>query len=150
MSTNGSPRPIKILLVEDNPGDIRLTQEALREGRIANELTIIKDGQSALDYLYRRGEYANAERPDFILLDLNLPRKNGNEVLRELKSDPDLHRIPVVILTSSEIDKDVINAYDHCANCYVVKPVGLDGFMKTVSQISDFWFMIVKLPKGDL
>lgn len=138
--------PIEILLVEDNPGDARLTMEALKEGKVRNNMRVVSDGVNAMAYLRREGEYANAERPDLILLDLNLPRKNGREVLAEIKEDPHLRRIPVVILTSSAAEEDLIKTYDLHANCYVTKPVGLDQFTSVVQSIEDFWFSIVKLP----
>ncbi len=141
-----SGAPIEILLVEDNPGDVRLTQEAVREARIRNTLNVVNDGEQAIAYVRRRGEYADRPRPDLILLDLNLPRKDGREVLQDLKSDPDLHRIPVVVLTSSAAEQDILRTYDLYANAYVTKPVDLEQFMRVVSSIQDFWLNIVKLP----
>ena len=141
-----SGAPIEILLVEDNPGDVRLTQEAVREAKIRNTLNVVNDGEQAIAYVRRRGEYADRPRPDLILLDLNLPRKDGREVLQDLKSDPDLHRIPVVVLTSSEAEQDILRTYDLYANAYVSKPVDLEQFMHVVSSIQDFWLNIVKLP----
>ena len=143
---NGSMRAIEILLVEDNPGDVRLTIEALRDGKVHNQINIARDGVEALAFLRREGEYADAPRPDVILLDLNLPRKNGREVLAEIKADPKLKRIPVVILTSSKADEDIISSYDLHANCFVSKPVDLDQFMSIVQAIETFWFAVVKLP----
>ena len=141
------PNEIKILLVEDNPGDIRLTREALKEGRIQNELIVVRDGEEALDYLFRRGQYKDAVRPDLILLDLNLPKKNGQEVLAEIKNDGDISRIPVVVLTSSKSDQDVLKTYcSNHANCYIVKPVALDEFIRHDRDDQGFWFVIVKLP----
>ncbi len=137
---------IDILLVEDNPGDVRLTQEALREGKVINQLTVVPDGIQALEFLRRKGRYANATRPDVILLDLNLPRKDGREVLAEIKEDPDLKRIPVVIITSSKSEEDVLRSYNLHANCYVSKPVDLEQFVTVVKSIEDFWMGIVKLP----
>lgn len=138
--------PIEILLVEDNPGDVRLTQEAVREAKIRNTLNVVIDGEQAIAYVRRQGEYADQPRPDLILLDLNLPRKDGREVLQDLKSDPDLHRIPVVVLTSSAAEQDILRTYDLYANAYVTKPVDLEQFMHAVSSIQDFWLNIVKLP----
>lgn len=137
---------IEILLVEDNPGDIVLTQEALREGKIRNRLSIAKDGVEAMAFLRREGEFADAPRPDLILLDLNMPRKNGSEVLMEVKSDPDLKTIPVVILTTSDAEQDVLKAYQFNANCYITKPVEFDRFVKVVQTIDEFWLSIVQLP----
>ncbi len=138
--------PIEILLVEDNPGDVRLTQEAVREAKIRNTLNVVIDGEQAIAYVRRQGEYADQPRPDLILLDLNLPRKDGREVLQDLKSDPDLHRIPVVVLTSSAAEQDILRTYDLYANAYVTKPVDLEQFMHAVASIQDFWLNIVKLP----
>ena len=139
-------KPIEILLVEDNPGDVRLTEEALAEGKVCNHITVAKDGVEALAALRREGEYVEARRPDLILLDLNLPKKDGREVLEEIKADPELKRIPVVILTSSKAEEDVDRAYDLNANCYVTKPVDLDQFLFVVRSIEDFWLSVVKLP----
>ena len=138
--------PIEILLVEDNPGDVRLTREALREGKIHNNLAVVEDGVEALRYLRREEPYEGATRPDVILLDLNLPRKDGREVLEEVKADASLRTIPVVVLTSSEAERDVVRAYDLHANCYVTKPVDLEQFINVVKSIESFWFSIVKLP----
>jgi two-component system, chemotaxis family, response regulator Rcp1 len=138
--------PIEILLVEDNPGDVRLTREALREGKIHNNLAVVEDGVEALRYLRGEGPYAGSPRPDVILLDLNLPRKDGREVLEEVKADPQLRTIPVVVLTSSDAERDVVRAYDLHANCYVTKPVDLEQFINVVKSIESFWFSIVKLP----
>ncbi|MGH7768460.1 MAG: response regulator [Candidatus Binatia bacterium] len=142
-SMNGSAR---ILLVEDNPGDVRLTREALKEGKILNDLSVVGDGVEALAFLRREGAYAEAERPDLILLDLNLPKKDGREVLEEIKGDGDLKKIPVVVLTTSAAERDILNAYDLHANCYITKPVDLGQFIKVVQLIEDFWLTIVKLP----
>jgi two-component system, chemotaxis family, response regulator Rcp1 len=139
-------RPVEILLVEDNPGDVRLTREALREGKVRNNLAVASDGIEAIAYLRKEGEHAGAVRPDLILLDLNLPRKDGREVLAEIKADPALRNIPVVVLTSSQAEEDIVRAYDLHANCYVTKPVDLDQFIRVVESIEDFWFTIVKLP----
>ena len=141
-----SGAPIEILLVEDNPGDVRLTQEAVREAKIRNRLNVVNDGEQAIAYVRRQGAFADRPRPDLILLDLNLPRKDGREVLQELKSDPDLHRIPVVVLTSSAAEQDILRTYDLYANAYVTKPVDLEQFMNVVASIQDFWLNIVKLP----
>ncbi len=142
----GSGRTIEILLVEDNPADVRLTVEALKDGKINNTLYPVKDGVEALAFLRREGEYADATRPDIILLDLNLPKKNGLEVLQEVKSSPDLRRIPVVVLTTSTADEDVIKSYDLNVNCYIPKPVEIDKFVNVIRSIENFWFSIVRLP----
>ena len=146
MNTNTSGRPIEILLVEDNPGDARLTMEALRDTKVSNNVSVVEDGVEALAFLRRQGAHAGAPRPDIVLLDLNLPKKDGREVLAEIKADEDLKKIPVVILTTSESDEDILKAYSLHANCYVRKPVDLDQFIKVVQSIEDFWFTIVKLP----
>ena len=139
-------KPIEILMVEDNPGDVRLTVEALKETKLNNNLTIVKNGVEALAYLRREGDYADAPRPDLILLDLNLPKKDGREVLMEIKADEDLGRIPVVILTTSQAEEDILRTYDLHANCYVSKPVDLEQFTQVVQSIEFFWLTIVKLP----
>lgn len=141
--------PIDILLVEDNPGDAHLTRDAFNEGRIVNTLHTVSDGVKALDFLYQRGDYDDAPRPDMILLDLNLPRKNGDEVLKEVKEDQDLRQIPVVILSSSEAQDDIIEAYDHSANAYLRKPVDPFEFIEMIKQFEEFWFSIVRLPDCD-
>jgi two-component system, chemotaxis family, response regulator Rcp1 len=146
MSSQAFSRPVEILLVEDNPGDVRLTKEALKEGKVRNNLFVVEDGVKALSYLRREPPYTEATRPDLVLLDLNLPRKSGREVLEELKQDPQLRNIPVVVLTSSQAEQDIVRAYDLHANCYVTKPVDLDQFITVVKSIEDFWFSIVKLP----
>jgi CheY-like chemotaxis protein len=138
--------PVEILLVEDNAGDVRLTQEALREGRVCNRLSVARDGVEALAYLRREGPHAYAPRPDLVLLDLNLPRKSGREVLQEMKSDPELRSIPVVVLTTSEDQQDVQRSYELNANCYITKPVELDEFLGVIQSVQDFWFTVVKLP----
>ena len=140
-------RPVEILLVEDSPGDVRLTKEALKEGKILNHLHVVGDGVEALAFLRQEGSYAGAPRPDLILLDLNLPRKDGREVLESIKEDPDLRRIPVVILTTSSAERDVLQSYDLHANCYVTKPVDLEQFISVVRSVEDFWLTVVKLPK---
>lgn len=137
---------IEILMAEDNPGDVRLTREALRRNKIHNHLSVARDGEEALAYLRREGTYADAPRPDLVLLDLNMPRKGGLEVLAEIKADPDLRRIPVVILTTSEAERDIAASYDLHANCYILKPVELDQFMLVIRQIEGFWLEIVRLP----
>ncbi len=138
--------PIEILLVEDSPDDIVLTTEALKDGKVRNRLSVVEDGEDAMSFLRRKGTFAKAPRPDLILLDLNLPRKSGKEVLAEIKQDPQLKRIPVVIMTSSKEEKDVLEAYERHANCYVVKPVDLDQFLGVVRSIETFWLTVVKLP----
>jgi CheY-like chemotaxis protein len=139
-------KSIAILLVEDNPADVRLTMEALKEGKILNTLHVVEDGDRAVLFLNRQEPYADAPRPDLILLDLNLPRKNGREVLEEIKSDDSLKRIPVVILTTSRDDEDIMKSYNHHANCYITKPVDLSKFIHIVRTIKDFWVNIVTLP----
>ena len=146
MTAMPASRPVEILLVEDNPGDVRLTREALKEGKIRNNLNVASDGVEALRYLRREGPYAGAARPDLILLDLNLPKMDGREVLQAVKADASLRNIPVVVLTSSAAEQDIVRAYDLHANCYVSKPVDLDQFIHVVKSIEDFWFSIVKLP----
>ena len=138
--------PIEILLVEDNPGDVRLTQEAFREGKLHTRLHVVSDGEAALELLRQRGAYAAAARPDLILLDLNLPRKDGREVLDEIKRDDALKSIPVVILTTSKAEQDILKVYNLHANCYITKPVDLEQFLGVVKAIEDFWLQIVKLP----
>jgi chemotaxis family two-component system response regulator Rcp1 len=142
----GRLRPIEILLVEDNPGDVRLTVEALREGRVPNNLHVASDGVEALEFLRRAGQFANAPRPDMVLLDLNLPRKDGREVLAEIKADPELRRIPIVVLTTSQAERDVLQSYNLHANCYITKPVDIDAFFATVRSIDSFWLAVVRLP----
>ena len=139
--------PIEILLVEDNAADVRLTKEALREGKVHNRLTVARDGVEALEVLRRAGKYADAARPDLILLDLNLPRKDGREVLAEIKADDDLRRIPVVVLTTSSAELDIVKSYDLHANCYITKPVDLDKFVDVVRTIDEFWLSVVRLPR---
>ncbi|HJV04255.1 MAG TPA: response regulator [Actinomycetota bacterium] len=139
-------RPVEILLVEDNPGDVRLAEEALRDAKMSNNLNVASDGVEALAYLRREGRHINAPRPDLVLLDLNLPKKDGREVLGEVKLDPDLRTIPVVVLTTSDADADVVRSYQLHANAYVRKPVDFDAFIEVVRSIEDFWFSVVKLP----
>ena len=138
--------PIDILLVEDNPGDVRLTVEALKEAKVLNSLETVDDGVKALAFLRKEGPYAEAKRPDLILLDLNLPRKDGRQVLEEIKQDPGLKAIPVVILTSSKAEEDILRSYNLHANCYVTKPVDLERFLEVVRLIEDFWLTVVRLP----
>lgn len=138
--------PIDILLVEDNPGDVRLTIEALKDGKVRNNLFVARDGVQALAFLRREGEYANVPTPDLILLDLNLPKKNGYQVLAEIKADTHLKRIPVIVLTTSEADEDILRTYELHANSYITKPVDLDKFIDVVQAIESFWLTIVKLP----
>ena len=138
--------PITILLVEDNPGDVRLTMEALKDSKMHNDLDVTRDGVEALAFLRREGKFAHAPRPDLILLDLNLPKKNGREVLAEIKADKDLKRIPVVVLTTSQAEEDILRMYNLYANCFVTKPVDLDQFIKVVQSIEEFWLTIVRLP----
>jgi CheY-like chemotaxis protein len=141
--------PIEILLVEDNPGDVRLTQEVLNDGKVRNNMSVVKDGVDAVSFLQQTGEYADAPRPDIVLLDLNLPKKDGREVLAEIKADSDLKNIPVVVLTTSGAEQDIVKAYDLHANCYITKPVDLDQFIRVIRSIEDFWLTIVKLPRGE-
>ena len=147
MNTPRSAEPVQILLVEDSPGDIRLTREVLRDAKIANELHIVGDGEQAMAFLNREGDYADVRRPDLILLDLNLPRKDGREVLAELKDDPELHLIPVIVLTTSGAEQDVLRSYDLNAACYITKPIDLDEFISVVRSIESFWLSIVRLPQ---
>jgi CheY-like chemotaxis protein len=139
-------RPAEILLVEDNPGDVRLTREALVDGKVWNNLHHAADGVEALDFLRQRGKFAGAPRPDMILLDLNLPKKGGREVLADIKADPMLQSIPVVVLTTSKAEEDVLQSYGLHANCYIVKPIDLDQFIRVVQSIKSFWLCIVRLP----
>jgi CheY-like chemotaxis protein len=140
-------RAVEVLLVEDNPGDVRLTQEALKDGRVMVNLTVAMDGVEAMNVLKRQGEHASKPRPDLILLDLNLPKKNGREVLVEIKADDELKRIPVIIMTTSKAEQDIYRAYNLNANCYITKPVDLDEFLNVVRSIEDFWLTIVTLPR---
>ena len=146
MTERESTKVIDILLVEDNPGDVRLTREALKEGKVLNTLQVVVDGIDALEFLRLTGPYAKSPHPDIILLDLNLPRMDGRELLAIIKADPALRRIPVVILTTSKAEEDIIKSYDLHANCYINKPVDLDQFITVVKSVEDFWFTIVKLP----
>jgi chemotaxis family two-component system response regulator Rcp1 len=140
---------IQVLLVEDNPGDVRLTKEALKEGKLLNQLTVVGDGVEALSFLRKEGKYADAIQPELILLDLNLPKKDGREVLAEIKADSKLRRIPVVVLTTSSAEEDILKIYDLHANCYITKPVDLEQFMGVVKSIEDFWVSVVKLPSHE-
>jgi CheY-like chemotaxis protein len=139
-------RPIEVLMIDDNMGDIRLAQEAFKEGKLLNNISFVMDGVEALAYLRREGKYADARCPDLILLDLNMPKKDGREVLKEIKQDPVLRRIPVVVLTTSEAEQDIVKTYELHANCYVNKPVDLERFIKVIKSLECFWFTIVKLP----
>jgi CheY-like chemotaxis protein len=143
-----SSRQVEFLLAEDNPGDVRLTLEAMRESKIRNNINVVPDGMEAMAFLRKQGKYADVPTPDVVLLDLNLPKKNGCEVLADIKSDPKLKRIPVVIITSSEAEQDILRTYDLHANCYVTKPVDLDQFIKVIQSIESFWLTIVKLPSS--
>ena len=139
-------KPIHILLVEDNEGDIFLVTEALEEGKIVNKVSVIKDGKEAIDFLEKKGKYQNAERPDLILLDINLPKKNGFEVLEHIKSQKNLKQIPVIMLTTSSSEKDISMSYKNNANCFITKPVDVENFLKVVYSIENFWISIVTLP----
>ena len=141
-------KPIDLLLVEDNPADVRLTEEALKEGGIPVNLSVASDGVEAVDFLYRRGKYSHAPRPDLILLDLNMPRKSGREVLAEIKSDPDLKRIPVLVMTTSTAEQDIAKAYSLNANCYIAKPLELAAFLDVVQSIEEFWLTKASLPSN--
>ena len=140
--------PVEILLVEDNAADVRLTKEALAEGKVYNNLHWTKDGVEALEFLHRKGKHKGAPKPDIILLDLNLPKKDGREVLQDIKNDDKLKRIPVVVLTTSQAEEDILRSYNLHANCYVTKPVDLDQFIKVVKSIDTFWLTVVTLPNG--
>lgn len=146
MNIGEKDKLVEILLVEDNPGDVRLTVEAFKEEKLRNNVSVVEDGVKALAFLRRESKYASAPRPDLILLDLNLPEKDGREVLAEIKADEYLKHIPVVVLTTSEAEEDIIKTYNLHANCYITKPVDLEQFIKVVKSIEDFWFTIVKLP----
>jgi len=146
MSSQNMGSPIEILLVEDNPGDVRLTQEIFKESKVLNNLSVVENGVEAMNFLRREGKYVYAPYPDLILLDLNLPKKDGREVLAEIKSSDKLKRIPVVILTISKAEEDIIKSYELNANCYITKPIDLDQFIRVVKSIEDFWLSIVKLP----
>jgi CheY-like chemotaxis protein len=138
--------PVEILLAEDNPGDVKLTEKALEKGQVLNNLHVVNDGVEAVRFLRQEGEYAEKPRPDMILLDLNMPKKGGIEVLEDIEDDPSLSRIPIVVLTSSEAEEDIVQSYDLHANAYLTKPVDFDGFLDIVSRIEDFWLSVVKMP----
>jgi chemotaxis family two-component system response regulator Rcp1 len=146
MTVEFQGKVIDILLVEDNPGDVRLAQEALKESKVRNKLFVVEDGVEAMAFLHREGKYADSPRPDLILLDLNLPRKSGREVLAEVKTNEDFKRIPVVVLTVSRAEEDIIRCYNHHANCYITKPLDFNQFMEVTKSIEEFWLNIVKLP----
>jgi len=146
LSLRTTPEVFEILLVEDNPGDARLAQEALKEGRMTSRLKVVVDGVEAMAYLRSEGQYTGAPRPNLVLLDLNLPRKDGRQVLAELKADDDLRRIPVVVLTTSQAEQDILRSYDLHANCYITKPVDLDRFISVVRSIEEYWCSVVTLP----
>lgn len=142
-------RPVEILLVEDSPSDAAMTVAALRDGRIANHLHVVVDGEKAMDFLHQRGEFGAAPRPDLVLLDLNLPRKDGREILAEVKADPELQAIPIIVLTTSAAEADVVRSYQLHANSYVTKPVGVDSFLEAMRGIEEFWLQLVRLPDGN-
>ncbi len=142
-------KSVEILLIEDNPGDARLTQEALKDGKVRNILHIVYDGEEATDFLFKRNQYKNASRPDLIILDLNLPKKNGQEVLAEIKADDNLRSIPVIILTISKQEEDIIRSYNLHANCFLIKPIDLNQFFEVIKSIEDFWLTLVKLPNHE-
>jgi len=146
MTEHRNGEPVDILLVEDNPGDVRLTEEAFREGGINNSLHVVTDGEAALEFLFQRGEYEDAPRPHLVLLDLNLPKKDGHEVLEEIRDDDDLKRLPVIVLTSSESHQDVVESYERHTNAYITKPVTPDDFIDLVHTFEEFWFTMVRLP----
>lgn len=148
MESKASIRPIDILLVEDNPGDVDLAREALGMGKLHNTLHVVQDGVAAMDFLRKTGKYVNAPRPDLMILDLNLPKKDGRQVLAEIKEDEDLKRIPVIILTSSRAEEDVLRSYNLHANCYITKPMDMKQFLHVVQSIEEFWLSIVVLPNG--
>jgi len=137
---------IEILLVEDNPGDVELTREALETAKVSNRLHVVEDGADAVDFLFRRGKFSDAPEPDIILLDLNLPTKDGRQVLSEIKTDPNLAQIPIVVLTTSQADEDILRAYQLHANCYITKPIDFNQFLRIVAAIEEFWLSVVKLP----
>jgi chemotaxis family two-component system response regulator Rcp1 len=145
-SRRNPDKPIDILLVEDNPADVRLTQEAFKETKIRTTLHVVRDGAEATDFLKNQGRFTATPRPDMILLDLNLPKKDGRQVLAELKNNPDFKRIPIVILTTSSAEEDILDTYNHHANCYITKPADLDEFIKVIKQIEQFWLSVVQLP----
>ncbi len=140
-------KPVEILLIEDNPVDIRMTQEAFRDYKVANNIYSVTDGEAAMDFIYRRGEYTDAPRPDLILLDLNLPKKHGSEILNDVKADPKLRAIPIVILTTSDLDEDMMGSYCHNANAFITKPIEFDDFVTMMRSVGEFWLTFVRLPK---
>jgi CheY-like chemotaxis protein len=146
LSQRNAAETFDILLVEDNPGDARLAQEALKEGRMTSRLKVVVDGVEAMSYLRREGGYTDVPRPNLVLLDLNLPRKDGRQVLAEMKADPELRRIPVVVLTTSQAGQDILRSYDLHANCYITKPVDLDRFIAVIRSIEEYWCSVVTLP----
>ncbi|WP_254832521.1 response regulator [Haloglomus salinum] len=146
MTPGEEGNPIEILLVEDNPGDVQLTRKAFEDAGLVNNLSVVNDGVAAMEYLRQEGEYTDADRPDMVLLDLNLPRKSGEEVLSDIKHDDDLKRIPVVILTSSDAEEDMIKTYNEHANAYLTKPVDFQGFLDVVSRVEGFWISVVEFP----
>jgi CheY-like chemotaxis protein len=146
MNVSNIGKVAEILLVEDNPGDVRLTQEALRDGKVYNNMNVVGDGVEAMAFLRREGAYTSAPRPDLILLDLNMPKKNGREVLTEIKADDGFKNIPVIILTTSQAEQDILKSYELQANCYITKPVDLEQFNRVIKSIKDFWLTVVKLP----
>ena len=148
MAQDQLAKPIEVLLVEDNAGDIRLTKEAFEEGKVRLNLSVVRDGVEAIAFLRKEGNFAGTARPDLVLLDLNLPKKGGREVLKDMKNDPQLLRIPVVVLTTSASDEDVLSTYGLHANCYITKPVDMDQFLKVVKLIEEFWFVVAKIPDG--
>jgi two-component system, chemotaxis family, response regulator Rcp1 len=140
-------QPVEILLVEDNPVDVMMTKEVFSSGRICNNLYVVEDGEEAMDFLYKRGQYSSAPLPDVILLDLNLPKKDGREVLADVKKDPSLSHIPIIILTTSEDQDDILNSYEQRANCFITKPVDMEQFTRVLECVGDFWFAVVQLPR---
>lgn len=146
MNATNNQTPIEILLVEDNPGDARLAKEALKDSKLLNNIHHVIDGEQAIQFMRKEGDYQDAVRPDIVLLDLNLPRKDGREVLADIKNDPDLQTIPVVVLTTSEAEQDILQSYKLHANCYITKPVDLDKFLQIIDSMQDFWLSIVRLP----
>jgi two-component system, chemotaxis family, response regulator Rcp1 len=149
MTVTKSLKHIEILLVEDSPTDVLITREALEEARVLNIIHVVEDGVQALEFLHKQGQFANAPRPDLILLDLNLPRMNGREVLAEIKAEPNFQAIPVVVLTTSNAEEDILKSYNLHANCYVIKPVEFDNFVRAVQSIRNFWFSVVTLPPAE-
>ncbi len=148
MKFGTAPKAVEILLVEDSPIDVKLTEEALHEIQVKNNLHVVTDGEDAMDFVKRQGKHQHAPRPDFILLDLNLPKKDGREVLAEIKADPDLRSIPVVILTTSRAQQDILKTYNMHVNCYITKPVDMNQFLDVIKSISNFWLNVAALPKA--